>query len=99
MRPDQHAKKKDYEKAGVREYMMLALRTQKTYWFVRRRGKLRDMKPGPDGIFRSEIFPGLWLDGPALLARDRKQLLATLHLGLASTEHAAFVAKLAKRKQ
>jgi hypothetical protein len=47
-----------------------------------------------DGLFRSRIFPGLWLDPQALLAHDRRRLRATLDLGLATTEHAAFVARL-----
>jgi Uma2 family endonuclease len=90
-----HAKKRDYEKAGVREYNVAALRQQQVYWFIRRRGKFRDLLPGKDGMIRSEIFPGLWLDPDALLRRDRKRLLAVLRQGLASREHAAFVAKLA----
>src|SRR6202011_2571692 len=60
---DLHGKKRDYEKAGVREYVVVALRQNKVFWFVRRRRKLKDLAPGSDGIFRSEVFPGLWLDG------------------------------------
>lgn len=81
---DLHLKKTDYEKAGVREYLVMAIRTRRIYWFVRRRGKFKEMKPGPDGLHRSVIFPGLWLDGAALLHRDRKRLLAALHEGLVS---------------
>ncbi len=95
---DLRRKKLDYEKAGVREYMVAALRTQGVFWFIRRRGKFKDLAPGPDGIIRSEVFPGLWLDPEALLRRDRKRMLAVLHQGLALPEHAAFVAKLAARK-
>jgi Uma2 family endonuclease len=91
-------KKLDYEKAGVREYMVAALRTQEVFWFIRRRGKFKDLAPGSDGIIRSEIFPGLWLNPAALLRRDRKRVLAVLRQGLASPEHAAFVAKLAAKK-
>jgi Uma2 family endonuclease len=94
---DLHGKKSDYESAGVREYIVIALRQQKVYWFVRRRGKFRELAPRADGIIRSEVFPGLWLDPDALLRRDRKRLLAVLRQGLASPEHAAFVAKLAKQ--
>jgi hypothetical protein len=72
-----------------------ALRQQQVYWFIRRRGKFRDLLAGKDGVIRSEIFPGLWLDPDALLRRDRKRLLAVLRQGLASREHEAFVAKLA----
>jgi len=36
--------------------------------------------------------------GKALLASDSVKVLATLHLGLQSPEHADFVKKLAKKK-
>ncbi len=95
---DLRRKKLDYEKAGVREYMVAALRTQEVFWFIRRRGKFKDLKPGEDGILRSEIFPGLWLDPAALLRLDRKRMLTISRQGLGSPEHAAFVAKLALKK-
>jgi hypothetical protein len=94
---DLHAKKSDYEKAGVREYVVVALRMNRVFWFVRRRGKFKELTPGADSIFRSVVFPGLWLDPAALLRRDRKRLLAVLRQGLAAPEHAAFIAKLAHR--
>ena len=95
---DLNRKKLDYEEAGVREYMVAALRTQKVFWFVRRRGKFKEMQAGSDGIYRSEIFPGLWLDAAAFLKPDAKRVLSVLSQGLASPEHAAFVAKLAAKK-
>lgn len=95
---DLRRKKLDYERAGVREYMVAAIRTKEVFWFIRRRGKFKELPPGPDGIVRSEVFPGLWLDPDALLRRDRKRMLAVLRQGLASPEHAAFVTKLAAKK-
>lgn len=95
---DLNAKKRDYEAAGVLEYCVVAVRTQKVFWFIRRRGKFKELAPGDDGILRSEVFPGLWLDPEALLACNGKRLLAVLRQGLASKEHAAFVAKLAAKK-
>jgi Putative restriction endonuclease len=96
---DLNAKKLDYERAGVREYVVAALRMNRVFWFVRQRGKFKEIQPDADGVFRSRIFPGLWLDAGALLRRDNKRVLAVLRQGLASPEHAAFVAKLqAKRK-
>jgi Uma2 family endonuclease len=94
---DLHAKKMDYETAGVREYMVVALRTNQVFWFVRRRGKFRELACGRDGIYRSEVFPGLWLDPAALLRRDGKRVLAVLRKGLASREHVAFTEKLARK--
>jgi Uma2 family endonuclease len=94
---DLHRKKHDYEKAGVREYVVLALRTQQVFWFVRQRGKYREVPLPADGVFRSREFPGLWLDAEAMLHNDRRRVLAALGKGLAAPEHAAFVAKLAKQ--
>jgi Uma2 family endonuclease len=96
---DLHQKKDDYEKAQVREYVVVALRSQKVFWFGRRGGKFAAMRPGRDGILRSRAFPGLWLDPTALLQNDRARLLAVLREGLASAEHAAFVAKITARKR
>ena len=95
---DLHAKKRDYEQAEVREYVVVALRSRQVFWFARRRGKFKDLARDSDGILRSEVFPGLWLDPEALLKRNGKRLIAVLRQGLASPEHAAFVAKLASRK-
>ena len=68
------------------------------YLFIRRRGKFKELQPAAGGIFRSEVFPGLWLDPAALLREDRRRLLTVLRQGLASPEHAAFVAKLAAKR-
>jgi Uma2 family endonuclease len=94
---DLHRKKQDYEQAGVREYVVVALRKQQVFWFVRQRGKFKEVALPADGIFRSQVFPGLWLDAEALLGNDRQRVLAALRQGLAAPEHAAFVAKLARQ--
>jgi Uma2 family endonuclease len=92
---DLHAKRADYERTGVKEYVVVALRRARVYWFVSRGGRFADLPPGADGILRSEVFPGLWLDPAALLRRDRGRLLDVLRQGLATPEHAAFVSRLA----
>jgi Uma2 family endonuclease len=95
---DLHAKKADYERAGVREYVVAALRRETVFWFVLKRGKFKETPPDADGIYRSGVFPGLWLDPVALVRRNTKRLQSVLHQGLTSPEHAAFVAKLAGRR-
>lgn len=92
-------KKNDYESAGVLEYVVVALRSKKVFWFVLHRGKYQQMETDTDGIYRSQVFPGLWLDPDALLRRDRKKLLAVLKRGLASKEHQTFVRKLAAKRK
>jgi hypothetical protein len=92
-------KKDDYERAGVQEYVVVELEPDRVHWFIRRGDHFEDLLPGPDGVFRSEVFPGLWLDPEALFAKDRIRLARVLDLGLATPEHATFVARLAKAAQ
>ncbi len=78
--------------------MVIALDLSAVYWFIRRGDRFETLPPGPDGIYRSQVFPGFWLDADALFARDRRRLLAVLEQGLASPEHAAFAAALASAR-
>jgi hypothetical protein len=89
----------DYERVGVLEYVVRAIEPDEVLWFVLRKGRFVDLELGPDGIYRSEVFPGLWLDPQALLKGDTRRLRAVLDLGCASPEHAAFVAKLAAARK
>jgi Uma2 family endonuclease len=88
----------DYESVGVLEYLIRAIEPDEVCWFVLRRGRFADRSPGPDGIIRSEAFPGLWLDPAALIAGDTRRLRTVLDLGCATPEHAAFVARLAEAR-
>ena len=50
--------------------------------------------PDQGGVIRSQVFPGLWLDGGAMLKGNMQQVLNVLQVGISSTEHQAFVQKL-----
>jgi Putative restriction endonuclease len=89
----------DYQRAGVQEYIVRALEPDEVLWFVLRAGQFAELPPGADGIFRSEIFPGLWLAPEALIAGDTRRLRAVIDLGVAIPEHAAFVARLAAARR
>lgn len=93
---DLGAKRESYEKNGVKEYLVWRTEDAEIEWFALKKKKYVALKPHADGTLRSEQFPGLWLDVPALLAGDMAKVLATLQQGIASAEHAAFVAKLQK---
>ncbi len=95
---DLGAKKGDYEKAGVLEYLFVGIAPEEVRWFIRREGHLVEMPAGEDGISRSEVFPGLWLDPKALFAEDINGLIAVLERGMATPEHAEFVDRLAARR-
>src|SRR5262249_18523975 len=91
---DLHAKHRDYEQAGVLEYIVVVLRQRVIRWFVWQDGTYQDMSADTDGIFRSRVFPGLWLHANALLQRDGATVMDVLRQGLATPEHAAFVQRL-----
>lgn len=94
-RLDLGAKKADYERAGVLEYVFVGIDPDEVRWFFLRGGRYQELPPGPDGLYRSEVFPGLWLDPAALLAHDINQVIAVLDEGLATPEHQEFAARLA----
>jgi Uma2 family endonuclease len=93
---DLHAKKRDYRLAGVQEYLVVCIKEQELHWFHFGR---RALRPDAAGVWRSRIFPGLWIDGPALLSRNSARLREVIHQGLASPEHAAFAARLAAARR
>ena len=88
-------KLRDYERAGVLEYVVRAIEPDEIFWFGQEQGVLVQRSIGEDGLYRSAVFPGLWLDPQALLQGDRRRLRAVVDLGCATPEHAAFVARLA----
>jgi len=94
---DMNQKREDYERAGVLEYMVLCVRERELNWF--HFPSRRMVRPHQDGVARSRIFPGLWIDVPALLARDGRRLIAAVQEGLASRSHAAFVKRLEKARK
>ena len=91
---DMHDKKRVYARNGVREYLVALTYEQKVCWFILREGEYEELQPGADGILRSEVFPGLWLQPNALWQNDLAGLLTVLQQGLAAPEHAAFVESL-----
>jgi Uma2 family endonuclease len=96
---DLNQKKGDYERAVVVEYVVVELDPNRIHWFIRRGDHFEDLPAGPDGIYRSEVFPGLWLDPIALFSQDRRRLLRILKRGLATRAHRAFVARLAEARR
>jgi Uma2 family endonuclease len=91
---DLNAKLRAYLRNGVREYLVWRVLDGAIDWFVLHEGQYQRLLADESGILRSEVFPGLWLDSPGLLRIDPAAVLQVLQQGLASPEHAAFVARL-----
>jgi Uma2 family endonuclease len=95
---DLNAKRQVYQREGVREYIIWRVLEGRLDWFVLREAGYEPLAPGDDGILRSTIFPGLWLDPAALLRDDCDTLLEVLERGLDTPEHAAFKAELQRAR-
>lgn len=91
---DLHTKLHVYRRNGVREYIVWRVLDRQIDWLVLREGQYENKSPDADGILRSEVFPGLWLDPAAIVRGDLAAVLTVLQTGLSSPEHAAFVARL-----
>jgi Uma2 family endonuclease len=91
---DLHAKLHVYRRNGVREYVVWRVLEQAIDWFVLRAGQYERLPVDANGLLRSEVFPGLWLDAAALVRGELATVLAIVQQGLGSPEHAAFVARL-----
>jgi Uma2 family endonuclease len=91
---DLHEKLNAYRRNGVREYVVWRVWDAAVDWFVLRAGRYERLAP-VDGVYKSEVFPGLWLDPAAAVRRDLARLLEVLQEGLSSPEHGAFAASLA----
>jgi Uma2 family endonuclease len=83
-----------YRRNQVREYLVWRVLDRAVDWFVWRQGQYDRLPFTPAGHYQSEAFPGLWLDSAALARADMVTVSLVLQQGLASPEHAAFVAQL-----
>jgi Uma2 family endonuclease len=88
---DLNTKLNVYRRNAVREYLVWRVLQHQFDWFVLRSGQFQPLPPDAEGILRSEVFPGLWLDAAALIRGDMPRVLAVVQQGVASPEHAAFV--------
>ena len=94
---DLHQKLHVYRRAGVPEYAIWRTLDDALDYFALDGDTYRRVPVGPDGVIRSVVLPGLWLNVTALLASDWSAVMTDLHRGIASPEHAAFVAELRRR--
>jgi hypothetical protein len=92
---DLHNKMNAYRRNGVREYLVWRTEDAAVDWFILREGRYDPLPRDPAQVLRSEHFPGLWLNVPALLAGDLPALFRSIDEGAATPDHAAFLRNLA----
>jgi len=95
---DRGKKLKAHQRNGVYEYLVWRVLDRQLDWLVNRDGRFEPMQPEADGILRSIVFPGLWLDPGALVRGEKTRVKAVLQQGLNSPEHAEFVARLERAR-
>lgn len=95
---DLHDKLNVYRRNGVQEYLVLQVYERQAVWYRWHEGRYQPMAPDEQGLLRSQVFPGLWLDPARFWAGDLAGMLAVLRQGLASPEHADFVRTLHARR-
>jgi Uma2 family endonuclease len=96
---DLNTKLQVYRRNGAREYLVWRVLDADFDWFILRQGRYERLPQGADGVYRSETFPGLWLDAAAMARTDIATVLAVLQQGLASPEHTGFVTSLQSARQ
>jgi hypothetical protein len=77
-----------YRRNGVQEYVVWRVQDQVIDWFVLRGSQYERLPLGADGVYRSEVFPGLWLDPAALIRGDLATVLQVLQRGIAQRSQA-----------
>ena len=95
---DMNLKFRAYRRNGVREYLVWRVQDVNVDWFELNQGDYVLLIPSADGIVRSRVFPGLWLDAAAMLRGQMATVLDVLQHGLATSEHAVFIHLLESRR-
>lgn len=86
-----------YRQFGVREYIVWRVFDREIDWFVLRGEQYKRLPLSADGIYKSEVLPGLWLDPAALVGGDMVRVSLIAQQGIGSSEYAEFVQQLQAR--
>lgn len=81
---DLNQKLQVYRRHSVKEYVVWRVLDRAVDWFILRNDTYERL-PLSDGIYRSPLFQGFWLDPAALLAEDMGRVLQVLWQGMKFT--------------
>ncbi len=91
---DLHDKLDLYRQNNVREYVVWRVFDRVVDWFALRDGQYDRLLLDADGVYRSRVLPGLWLDPAALVAGEMARVAQVAQQGIARPDHAEFVKRL-----
>ncbi len=95
---DLHDKLRAYQRNGVQEYVVWRVADAAIDWFVLCNDRYERLELDAEGCYRSQVFPGLWLNSAALVRGDMARHATAWQAGIASAEHGEFAAELARRR-
>lgn len=87
---DLHDKLKAYERNQVQEYIVWRVYDNQIDWFCLNQGKYSQLIPNEDGVIKSKVYPGLWLNSPALLTGNLLKVLEVLEQGMNTQDYQDF---------
>ncbi|MBM3738453.1 MAG: Uma2 family endonuclease [Acidobacteria bacterium] len=76
-----------YREAGVREYLAVLVAERRIEWRFHNGTRYTLLKRSRNGIYKSNVFPGLWLDEAAMWRDDCDRLIECLEEGLKVRNH------------
>ena len=94
---DLHQKLNAYRRNSVGEYIVWRVWDQQIDWFVLRNEQFEAAQTDQSGLFKSDVFPGLWLDPAAMLSGDRGRVMEVAQQGISSPEHQQFAEELTRK--
>lgn len=94
---DLHSKLQVYLRHGVREYLVWRVRDGAIDWFRLHGRKYARLPKSREGVYKSTVFPGLWLDVDAMLRGYKRRVKAVAESGLSSATYVRFAASLRSR--
>ncbi len=94
---DLGAKQNAYRRNRVQEYLVWQTFENRFSWFRLQAEAFVLVAPDADGMIRSTVFPGLWLNVSALLEGRMMEVMNGMQAGIADPAHQAFVQELARR--
>lgn len=94
---DLHDELNVYRRSGVREYVVWRVEDGRIDWFAPREGRYEPPEKSPEGLYRSEVFPGLRPGPEAPVRGDLGRVFDVARQAIGSADHAASVERLARR--
>ncbi len=91
---DLYDKKRAYQRNGVQEYLVWQVYEHEISWWKLQEGEYIALETDENGVIKSQVFPGLWLEVRSLLEGNLAEVLKRLQEGIESVEHQDFIRRL-----